>query len=152
MRADIVEICTLRHALELLASRLALAQPDTTWCDSLADNIEQTREAREPRQLARLDLEFHEIIVRAAHHNRLLSSWLKLRSQIRLMMMQRNLADSHSYEGTIRAHEELLAAFRAKDATRAVALLEHQMQGKYDWVMRGFDSQTPEPLTPAVCT
>ncbi len=112
----------------------------------MTDNIERTREAHDPTQLARLDLEFHEIIVRAAHHNRLLSSWLKLRSQVRLIMTQRNLNDSHSHEGTIRAHGELLAAIRAKDIARTVALLERQMQSQYDWIMHSFDDVKTEPL------
>jgi DNA-binding GntR family transcriptional regulator len=143
-RDDIREICSLRHALESLATRLALAQADVAWCDALGDNIERTREACDPGQLARLDLEFHEIIVRAASHGRLLASWLKLRSQIRLMMMQRNLADSKSHAATIRTHEELLAAFRAKDAAGTVALLDRHMQSKSDWVMRSFDAAKAE--------
>jgi DNA-binding GntR family transcriptional regulator len=148
--ADVLEICTLRHALELLAMRLALAQSDATWRDSLADNIERTREAVDPTQLARLDLEFHEIIVRAAHHQRLLSSWLKLRSQVRLIMTQRNLTDARSRAGTIRAHGELLAAMGAKDIALPVTLLERHLQSQCEWIMGSFDEVKTEPSLPAV--
>jgi DNA-binding GntR family transcriptional regulator len=146
-RADVMEICSLRHALESLAMRLALARPDSAWRDLLAENIERTREAVDPAELARLDLEFHEFIVRAAGHGRLLSSWLKLRSQVRLIMNQRNLTDSHSHAGTLRTHGELLAAIRGQDASRPVALLEHHLQSQCDWIMRSFDEATTDSST-----
>ncbi|HEX4149712.1 MAG TPA: FCD domain-containing protein, partial [Pirellulales bacterium] len=128
---------------------LAMSSPDRIWCEHLADNLEQTRAAADSRHLAQLDLEFHEIIVRAAGHSRLLSSWLKLRSQIRLMMMQRNLADLHSQAGTILAHEELLSLLRSQDLARSVALLNGQLESQCEWIMHTFDDRRAEPLTAA---
>lgn len=149
-REDVVEICTLRHALELLAIRLVLTQPTAGLCQLLADNIERTRETPDPRQLAGLDLEFHEIIVRGARHHRLLASWLSLRSQIRLLMTQRNLVDAQSHAGTVRTHEELLAQLRRKpgDVTGLIAMLERQLQSQYEWFMRSFDDVQPGTLLP----
>lgn len=140
-REDAVEICTLRHALELLAMRLALGRPAEALCAALEENIERTRAATDPRDLARLDLEFHQILVRAAGHQRLLAEWLKLRSQIRLILTQRNLGDARSHEGTLRAHNELLDSIKARDIDRATSLLERQLQSQYAWIMRGFDDK-----------
>lgn len=138
-RDDVVEICTLRHTLESLAMRLTLGQPTEGLCQSLAKNIEQARHSTDAAHLARLDLEFHELIVAAAGHRRLLANWQLLRSQIRLLMTQHNLADSHSQHATVRAHEELLALVQARDVDGAVAMLQRQLESQYDWMLRSVD-------------
>lgn len=151
-RDDVVEICTLRHSLELLAVRLVLGHGRSDVCAMLADNIERTREATGPRELAALDLEFHEMVVRAARHQRLLTGWLALRSQVRLLMTQRNLVDSQSHAGTLRTHETFLAHLRDRpeDVAGIIAMLEQQLQSQYEWFMRSFDERAPGTLLPAV--
>jgi DNA-binding GntR family transcriptional regulator len=137
-RKDAEEICSLRAPLEGLALRLAMAKGSTAMWAELAANIRATEAIRDPGELAQKDLEFHETIVRAAGHSRLLSSWLNLRSQIRLIMTQRNLADANSRRGTVQGHKELLKAIRAGDAAGAVAILEHHLQRQADWIINSF--------------
>jgi DNA-binding GntR family transcriptional regulator len=134
-RHDIEEICTLRQPLEVLAVRLAVARGSDDGWAGLAANIHATEKITDPQQLAQMDLEFHEGVVRAAAHGRLLSSWLNLRSQIRLIMVQRNLTDADSRRGTVLGHQELLKAIRAGDADGAVAVLEHHLGRQYDWIV-----------------
>jgi DNA-binding GntR family transcriptional regulator len=134
-RHDIEEICTLRQPLEVLAVRLAVVRgSDDDWA-GLAANIRATEKITDPQQLAQMDLEFHEGIVRAAGHGRLLSSWLNLRSQIRLIMVQRNLTDADSRRGTVQGHQELFKAIRAGDADGAVAVLEHHLRRQHEWIV-----------------
>ena len=137
-REDVEEICSLRLPLELLAVRLASARGTEEHWAQLAANIQATQKITDPQQLAQMDLEFHETIVRAADHGRLLASWLNLRSQIRLIMVQRNLTDADSRRGTVQGHRELLAALKAGDAAGAVAVLEHHLQRQYDWIIKSF--------------
>jgi DNA-binding GntR family transcriptional regulator len=133
-RRDIEEICTLRLPLELLAVKRAVRHgTDEDW-RKLAANIRTTEGVGNAQELAQFDLDFHEMIVAAADHARLLANWSNLRSQIRLIMVQRNLADNASRRGTVQGHKELLSALRARDEAKAVALLERHLQSQYDWV------------------
>jgi len=104
----------------------------------LAANVRETEKISDPRQLARMDLEFHEAVVRAAGHGRLLASWLNLRSQIRLIMVQRNLTDADSRRGTVRGHQELLEAIQARDEAEALAALEHHLHNQGQWILSSF--------------
>jgi DNA-binding GntR family transcriptional regulator len=142
-RRDVEEICSLRSPLEALAVRLAIAKGSEAQWAELAANIRATEGVSDPQQLARMDLEFHELIVRAASHNRLLTSWLNLRSQIRLIMVQRNLADADSRRATVQGHKELLTAIRAGNADEAVAVLEHHLKKQYDWMIHSFADHAP---------
>jgi DNA-binding GntR family transcriptional regulator len=137
-RRDVDEICTLRTPLEALAVRLAIAHAsESTWAD-LKANLKSTEKVTDPKRLAQLDLEFHEIIVRAANHGRLLASWLNLRSQIRLLMVQRNRTDAGSFEGTVHGHRELVEAILAHDSARATSLLEYYLKAQHEWFVKSF--------------
>jgi DNA-binding GntR family transcriptional regulator len=137
-RQDVDEICTLRAPLEVLAVKLAIANGSPTAWAELKANLKATEKVDDPRQLAQLDLEFHELIVRAANHGRLLSSWSNLRSQIRLIMVQRNQADVTSRRGTVQGHRELVDAIVARDPARAAALLEFHLNAQHEWFIKSF--------------
>jgi DNA-binding GntR family transcriptional regulator len=137
-RQDAEEICSLRAPLETLALQLAIAKGTETDWAKLADNIRATAKISDPQELAQLDLEFHEHILRAADHARLLSAWRDLASQIRLIMVQRNLADAGSPRSTVQGHNELLKAIQSRDASGAVAILEYHLKRQYDWIMNSF--------------
>jgi DNA-binding GntR family transcriptional regulator len=138
-RKDVEEICSLRLPLEILAVRRAIARGGAEPMDRLKANVRETEKACTPERLATLDLEFHETLIRSAHHTRLLNTWLGLRSQIRLLMLQRNLTDADSRRGTVQGHRELLEAICARDEGRAVALVEIHHQKQSDWLIQGFD-------------
>jgi DNA-binding GntR family transcriptional regulator len=137
-REDVDEICALRTPLEILALRLAIAKATKEALGELKTNLKATERVNDPRQLAQLDLEFHEVIIRAANHRRLLTIWLNLQSQIRLIMVQRNRADVTSRRGTVRSHRELLDAIAAGDTERAVALLEFHLNAQHEWFIKSF--------------
>jgi DNA-binding GntR family transcriptional regulator len=138
-RKDVDEICSLRLVLEILAVRQAIESgTDEHWA-RLAANVRETEKARTPEQLATLDLEFHDTLMRAAGHGRLLNTWLGLRSQIRLLMIRRNLSDANSHRATVHGHKELLEAIRERNMTRAVALVETHHRRQHDWLIEGFD-------------
>jgi DNA-binding GntR family transcriptional regulator len=137
-RADVEEICSLRASLEALAVRLAVANATEAEWAALAANIKATGKITHPQLLAQKDLEFHETIVRAAEHGRLLSSWLNLRSQIRLIMVQRNLADADSRRGTVQGHRELLKAMLAREVDEAIAVLKHHLWEQHQWLLNSF--------------
>lgn len=145
-RRDAEEICVLRAPLETLALRLALGKAAQALWTALAENLSATKGIRDPQQLAQRDLEFHELIVRAAEHGRLLGSWLSLSAQIRLIMVQHNLADSESPRLTVKVHQELLDAIKAGDEAAALAALACQLEKQHRWILDSFDG-SDRPLS-----
>jgi DNA-binding GntR family transcriptional regulator len=137
-RKDVEEICSLRQALEILAVQRAIEVGTNDHWSRLAANIRETEKARTPEQLANLDLEFHDTLMRAAGHGRLLSTWMGLRSQIRLLMMRRNLGDADSLRGTVRGHKELLEAIQLRDLPRALEMVGLHHRRQYEWLITGF--------------
>ena len=138
-REDVEEICSLRLPLEILAVRQGIKHgAGERWAELVA-NVQETETACTPKQLAALDLEFHETLIRSAGHGRLLNTWLSLRSQIRLLMMRRNLSDADSRRGTVQGHKELLDAIRQRDLAHALELVEKHHQRQYDWLIESFD-------------
>src|SRR5262249_29284077 len=82
-RKDLDEICSLRLPLEILATQHVSRNGTEDDFARLEANIRRTDGAATAERLAELDLGFHELLVRAAGHGRLLAAWLRLRSQIR---------------------------------------------------------------------
>jgi DNA-binding GntR family transcriptional regulator len=136
---DVEEICSLRQPLEVLAAQRAARLGAADDWERLAAIIRSTENAQSAEELTGLDLQFHEAIVRAARHGRLLTDWLRLASQIRLVMIARNIRDDDSRRGTVEMHAELLAALRARNEAAAVAMIEQGLQAQYEWVIHNFD-------------
>ena len=126
------------EALEILALRLAMDRGSATMIAQLTANLHETQRGADPQQLAQLDLQFHEIILRTAGNGRLLSTWMNLRSQIQLILVQRNLVDTNSAQGTVKAHGAVLAAIEAGDVAGAVALVERQLLAQHAWIANSF--------------
>lgn len=125
---DIEELCSLRLTLETMAVRLAVARAKDDDFAQMEANIRAFEAASEPGDAGLLDLQFHELLVGAARHGRLLSCWQTLHSQIRFVLVQGDVLDSREFRrDTIFDHGELLKCLRARDEARAVATLELQL-------------------------
>jgi DNA-binding GntR family transcriptional regulator len=148
-REDVEEICSLRSTLEAMAVRLAIARATEEDFARLADNIRTFEVAVEPGEAGLLDLQFHEIVVGAARHGRLLSCWQTLHSLIRFVLVQGDVLDSREFRReTLFDHGELLKCLRARDEARAVAVLEFQLASFRPLALRAFagpDDVRPGP-------
>jgi DNA-binding GntR family transcriptional regulator len=142
---DVDEICSLRLALESLALQRAVRFATPEDFAQMADAVEAARHPPGPAELAGADLRFHEAIVRAARHERLFAGWWNLRSQIRLLLIQRNLADASTLRGTAPSHAAVLKAIRARDERRALALLREQLEDQYTWFLNTFPTPARQP-------
>lgn len=122
-RTDIEEIVTLRANLEAMAVRRLIAQANPEHVELLRQNIRTMQSVRDAAELAELDLDFHELMLRLAGHHRLLACWQTLRTQIKLLMVSHNRRDPRSPRGTVESHKELLRLIEAGDAEAAAANL-----------------------------
>ncbi|HZW29693.1 MAG TPA: GntR family transcriptional regulator [Isosphaeraceae bacterium] len=141
-RADVDEISTLRLALEKLAVELATRNATEHDFEEMQQNIEQTGRAKKPGEASELDLVFHELLVRAAKHKRLLNSWLSLKSQIRLFLYEMDRDDIEFAQHTVQAHQEFLNLLRARDGKRSLQKLELQLETTHQAVLEHLLEQT----------
>jgi DNA-binding GntR family transcriptional regulator len=143
-RSDVDEISQLRLALERLAVTLAIRGASEEQLAALAENIRRTARASAVGEAGELDLRFHELLVRAANNRRLLESWLALRGQIRLLLLQMDRDDAKYPRHTASAHRRVLKAMQARDEKLAVKLLEHQLDNTHRHVADHYDSMVRE--------
>lgn len=133
---DIEEICSLRSVLAVLGVRLATRLATAEELDRMDATIQATERATSPEEIARLDLEFHELLMTAAKHQRLLASWRTLHAQLNLALLQQRTSSSETLEYVVKGHVDLLAQIRARNEERAVELLEAQLEGFYQCALR----------------
>lgn len=130
---DFQEIFSLRLELETMAARLACRNLSASDEQLLAANIQRTREASRLLELTLLDVEFHDLVVRAARHSRLATCWATLRHQLEywLARMQSRLAAPvlKTREATVRNHQGLLTALRSGHEARAVKAVREHIEG-----------------------
>jgi DNA-binding GntR family transcriptional regulator len=141
-REDIDEISSVRLALEKLAVELVATSATKGDFDLLKDNIRRIGRAKAHAGASELDLEFHELLVRAARNKRLLHCWLSIQSQIRLLLNQMDEDDDEFPRHTAEAHQELLDLLLARDGKKAVALIERQLENTHQRVAAHYSTKS----------
>jgi DNA-binding GntR family transcriptional regulator len=110
-----------RAVIEARCAELAAARGQVS-CDDLrakADELGAAYREGDRSRLARMDMEFHEIIVRAAGNSVLTDMWLRIRNQ---MLFATNFALRSLYEqvyGIEEAHVRLIETFAQDEPERA---------------------------------
>ena len=138
--ADFEELFALRLTLEPMATRLA-APYVRVDASALEANIAATCRAKTIEEITRLDLEFHELILRASGNARLLKLWLSLRSELELWLSR--LHRQHQWktrgtrEETVVAHRLLLSVLRKESPAAAERLLREHISGWKNWLPSG---------------
>ncbi len=141
-RGDAEEVHSLRLFLELLAAEWAVknAGPEDLVkmegiVRRMADCVAQ---GCSEKDATNLDIQFHEALVSSSRHQRLIDTWLNLRSQIRIVMLSNmyavpaNRADFHL------AHGALLDALRQKDLNLLRYHLEEQQNRTFRVVIETY--------------
>ena len=118
---------------------LVLRNASAEQLAGLAENIRRTARAVAEGEAGELDLEFHELLVRAANHRRLLDSWLALRGQIRLLLLQMDRDDAGYPTHTAAAHRRVLKAIEDRDEKLAIKLLRQQLEHTHRHVAEHYD-------------
>lgn len=121
---DLTELFYVREALEGIAARLAAenATPsEITAIGDLLEDMDAVRKRGEIDTLRRLTGEFHQLICRAAHNNRLTQLLTSLLDQVRQMRTSTLYGEGRAGEA-LHEHRQLLQAIVARDGGRAEAL------------------------------
>ena len=132
---DADQIYSLRTALEELAAE---------WLCRLAtsadfDRIEQVLARFDdlPRPLTRqaiaaLDVEFHDAVFQASHHERACRAWEGLRSQVYLYLVQLGAQDGEFTTAWRDRHGRLLRVLRTRKLTAAIKAIGAHTTGIYE--------------------
>jgi DNA-binding GntR family transcriptional regulator len=137
---DLGEVYSLRSAIESLAVRLAIRRRQEGDLDRLEDSLSELQVAMRRKiteqAAARLDVNFHDAIFRAAHHDRLYKNWSNIRMQVYWFLLSRNVAGPDWREDMAQNHARLLDLIRAGDEGEAVAAIADHIRSAYTriWV------------------
>lgn len=134
---DFEELYMLRLALEPLGAGLAASRL-TANLSALERNIQSTRKAKSIKDVTRLDLDFHELILEASGNSRLLKLWRSLRGELELWLGQ--LHRSHkanrlnTLTDTAEAHEEIIHGFRNAAPEACQRLMRRHIEAWREWL------------------
>jgi DNA-binding GntR family transcriptional regulator len=147
-RRDVAELYELREALEVYAvgkaAEQVLGRADLGVFQQVVDDVRLLRDelisSGEPclhqdgmRRFIRMDLQFHNLIVRAAANARMLKVFADTRVLLNIFAIRRKGHDVAQLTEIHRYHSEILAAVRAGDPKAAKVLLgEHIVVGKLE--------------------
>jgi len=134
---DFEELYVLRLTLEPLAARLA-APVFRGNCTVLKQNLGAIRRAKSLREVTRLDLEFHELIVTASGHSRLLKLWSSLRGELELWLGRLH-RDHHrltrtTRKETLEAHQAIIDGFQNSTADACEQIMNQHILGWRAWL------------------
>lgn len=131
--ADVVELDSLRGALEHLAVRLVVSQASEARLDAIAAAAGRMTRARDEYEMVRRDIEFHDAVYLATGHRRLTEAWRAIRNQVHLFLLTRVRARSDGYLDQVsHEHQELVEALRARDADAALRLFAAHRRTAFD--------------------
>ena len=142
-RVDVIELATLRVALEKLAITGACRSATEEDLAGLRDIVEHMRAASASvadEALARLDIDFHDAVYRAAHHERLYAAWSTIRSQVALALLRRRVANK-DYPGlVVDEHAALAALIIDRNADEAEIQITAHIEGAYSRLLAAYDN------------
>ncbi len=134
---DFEELFTLRLALEPLAARLAAPQLKKD-ASLLEKNISITQRAKSVKDVTRLDLEFHEIILDASGNTRLLKLWQSMRGEMELWLGRLHRSHHLQTQGTLRetadAHAAIVNCFKTQTPAACERLMREHILGWREWL------------------
>jgi DNA-binding FadR family transcriptional regulator len=150
-RLMLLQSATPRHLVEArimldgLAAELAAERATPADIAAIAGTLERLDAARGVTAAARLDLEFHSMVARAAH-SPVVEAMFGSISTLTLQLMQRSLGDPSISRAGLPYHQQILDAIESRDAAAArAAAVGHLAVGE-----RHYGTDFDRPLTELV--
>jgi DNA-binding GntR family transcriptional regulator len=127
---DFSEILSLRLSLEVMSARLAALHHAPADAVALEANTQALEQETDVTNISRLDVEFHDLIMQAAGHQRLLTCWRTVRTQFELLLAKahrwQQAHDIPVTDHALRGHRPILKAILARRPEEAsLAMKQH---------------------------
>lgn len=144
-RRDVEEIHSLRLTLESMAVRRICRDGSAEDLEKLDriehDLLDSVGHGGPLPENVKRDLSFHETLVGAAHHERLLTAWLGMRSQVGLLIYSRSVGNAEGFSQGVARHQELIRGMTARDCARTEVILREHLEGLRDWALQTFGDE-----------
>jgi DNA-binding GntR family transcriptional regulator len=141
-RNDLQEIYTLRSALEPLAITLAIQRGSTSDLADMDASVAEMSSAFSrritERDAARLDVQFHDTIYQAAHHQRLWSAWEQIRLPTYWFLLSRNVASPDWRDATVSGHADIARVIRTGDENLAAETIRAHITFAYERILQSY--------------
>jgi len=123
--ADVDEILSLRTMMESLAAELMIDKLTDADIRNLEEIYEAEKQAiAENRRLllTKEDRKFHDYLIEASRHTRLLEVWNRVMCQWEVLVYRRIDLDPQVFETVLTDHQDILDALKARDLERLIRL------------------------------
>jgi DNA-binding GntR family transcriptional regulator len=141
-RDDLEEIYTLRSVLEPLAIRLAIQRGSASDLAGIDASLAEMGSAFcgpiTERDAARLDVQFHDTIYRAAHHQRLSGAWEQIRLPAYWFMLSRNVASPDWRNATVSGHAEIVRIIKAGQENLAAQTITEHITFAHERILQSY--------------
>jgi len=139
---DARELSSLRTVLEVFAGReaaVAAVESDLAAMSGVLAAMAKVVEEQSDYDMIRLDVEFHDKLYQAAHHERLLNAWFSIRSQVTLsLLVKRHTSNEYYREEVIAEHQELFDAVSSRDPDACERVVREHLSATYDRLIVSF--------------
>lgn len=131
---DVREVVSLRLTLEVMSAQLAAQHLTEDAAEALRANVNELEQETDVTNISRLDVEFHDLIMCTASHQRLLTCWRTVRSQFELLLAKahrwQQAHDIPVTDHALRGHRPILSAILARDSEKAGQAMRQHIE---DW-------------------
>jgi DNA-binding GntR family transcriptional regulator len=129
---DVIEIYTLREALESLAIKYAIrnaTEEQIGELESLVSEMEKlAQQDYSQAEATDIDIQFHHTLCRISGHKRVLAAWEALSAQIRLVLLKHRLYNPIDYRNrAVKWHTRIIDSIRRRDTAETLQELKKHM-------------------------
>ncbi len=139
---DLYEVFTLRRSLEELAVEEVLSENNpssTERLQGLVDDMKMHVERQFTEQeAADLDIRFHEALVKASMHSRLIEAWQTLEPQIYLVLLSRNVANPDYREYAVKSHQGIVDSLSGGDLELSKNIIADHIHSSYERIVEAW--------------
>ena len=139
---DIRELSSLRTVLEVFAIRqaaVASTAADISAMNDVLSAMSKGVDEQSDFDMIQLDVQFHDELYRAAHHERLWNAWNSIRSQVMLsLLVKRHTSNEYYRHKVIAEHQLLFDVISSRDADACEQAIREHLSGTYDRLASSF--------------
>lgn len=140
---DMEDVLQIRTALEELAIRLScqkITPAELTELQAAMDQFEEMTKTGDIAEIARADVNFHDVLYKASDNPKLLGLLNNLREQMYRYRVE-YLKNSSIYPQLIEEHHHMYEALREKDVEKAAAYTRKHLQNQTEAVKKIIQEQ-----------
>jgi DNA-binding GntR family transcriptional regulator len=150
---DVSELYSLRTVLEVFAIRRAAGAATAADLEAMNAVLAAMSKAGDDQSdfdMIQLDVQFHDELYRAAHHDRLGTAWSSIRSQVLLsLLVKRHTSNEYYRDLVIAEHQLLFDLVSSRDADACEAALREHISATYERLAASFRGAGDRPAAGA---